>query len=69
MADPRISISAEEHAKLIRLSAQHGPIATTFGDPRGTALSRNREGKIESTWALRYLAEWRGVTVSGGAGI
>lgn len=66
---PRIAITAEEHAKLIRLSTKHGPIATSFGDPRGTALSRNREGRIESEWALPYLAEWRGITVADGAGI
>ncbi|EJL33242.1 hypothetical protein PMI01_02204 [Caulobacter sp. AP07] len=65
----RIAITAEEHAKLIRLSVDHGPVATSFGDPRGTALSRNAKGELESPWVLPFLAEWRGYTVSDGAGI
>lgn len=64
----RIYISENEFAKLIRLSGDHGHLATQFG-PSGVWLTRSLEGLVESAWVLKYLREWRGITVDQGAGI
>lgn len=57
----RIYITADEHAKLMRLATGE-PIATSFGGGR-VWLS---EG---CTWPIPFLAQWRGVAFTDGAGI
>ncbi|CAL4868230.1 hypothetical protein MMA231_02505 [Asticcacaulis sp. MM231] len=65
---PRIYLEQEENAQLIRESSKHGPLACSFGGGR-VWLAYDDEGKLRSSWALPLLSEWRGYTVSDGAGI
>lgn len=61
----RIYITEDEH---VRLMKQGLMIATSFGGNR-VWLARDETGKLVSAWTLPLLAEWRGYTVSQGAGI
>lgn len=58
----RIYITDKEHALLIRASADHGPVGTSFG-PSGVWLDE------DCKWPIPLIAQWRGIAMIDGAGI
>ncbi len=59
-----IKITSDELARLIRASAKHGNVYTTLGTGGVGMLDAEK-----TPWAVPLIQEWRGVTVSNGAGI
>lgn len=61
-------LSTEELAHLIGESVGRTPVSCEFGYG-GTRLKRNKDGEIETAWAVPILEELRGMTFNAGSGI
>ena len=61
-------LTVDELAELIRNSVGTSGLSCEFG-PKGSRLKRDKNGQIESAWAVPILQQLRGVTFEAGAGI